>query len=269
MLERPIAKSERVDGMALYPMLSCADWSSIGHDLEDIASDWITATAVTDPLGDYDEALLQRSFHYVQPYKDHFIAEMTGPPETYVKKSHRQNARRALRKVEVEVCTDPMEHIDEWVALFDVLADRHRITGLRAFSRQSFAQQFCVPGMVMFRASVDGETVGLDLWYVDGDVAQGHLVAFNDKGYKNSASYATKWTLLLHFAERVRWVNFGGVPTATSSPDTGLEHFKRGWSNTTRKSYLCGCIFDDAAYQDLSRNIPDTSYFPAYRTGEL
>jgi hypothetical protein len=269
MLERSINNSAAVDGMGLYPLLCCTDWSAIGKDLDECGAAWITTTAVTDPLGDYDEALLRRNFDQVVPYKDHFIAEMTGPPESFVKKSHRQNARRALRNVVVEVCEDPMEYIDDWIMLFDVLTKKHGISGLRAFSRQSFGQQFCVPGMVMFRASVDGETVGLDLWYVDGDVAQGHLVAFNDKGYAHRASYATKWFLLLYFADRVRWVNFGGVADVAGSSTNGLEHFKRGWSNTTRKSYFCGRIFDEPAYRKLTRDLPETGFFPAYRAKDI
>jgi hypothetical protein len=269
MLERPIANSAKVDAMGLYPLLCCSDWSALRDDLDEYGADWVSATAVTDPLGDYDEALLRSSFDRITPYKDHFVAEMTGPPETFVTKSHRQNARRALRNIEVEVCVDPMEYIDDWIALFAVLTKRHGIAGLQAFSRESFAHQLSAPGMVVFRASMDGETVGLDLWYEDGDVAQGHLVAFNDNGYANRASYATKWTLLHYFADRVRWVNFGGVAGVDAAASSGLEHFKRGWSNTTRKSYLCGRIFDDASYQELTRDLTDTTFFPAYRAGEI
>ncbi len=268
MLERRIANSDRSDAMGLYPLLCCSDWSAVGDDLEGYGADWVSVTAVTDPLGDYDEAMLRRSFDRVQPFKDHFVAEMTEPPEIFVKKSHRQNARRALRKVDVEVCTDPMEYIDDWMDLWAVLTKKHAITGIRAFSRQSFVRQFSAPGMVAFRASLDGETVGLDLWYVDGDQAQGHLVAFNEKGYANSASYATKWTLLHYFYDRVRWVNFGGVAGIEGTGASGLEHFKRGWSNTTRKSYFCGRVFDDAVYRELTRDLPVTSFFPAYRAGE-
>ncbi len=268
MLQRPIANSGGVDAMGLYPLLCCRDWSALSADLDEYGVDWVSATAVTDPMGEYDVPLLQRSFDRVHPFKDHFIAEMTGPPESFVKKSHRQKARRALRDVEVEVCTNPIDHIEDWVTLFAVLTERHAITGLRAFSRQSFAHQLATPGMVVFRASVGGETVGLDLWYVDGDLAQGHLVAFNDLGYAHSASYATKWTLLHYFADRVRWVNFGGVAGAADSASNGLARFKSGWCNTTRKSYLCGRVFDDAAYRELTRGLPETTFFPAYRTGE-
>lgn len=269
MLERPIRDTGHVDAMGLYPLFCCADWSAIADDLEKTCTDWVTATVVTDPLGGYDESLLHRTFDRVTPYKNHFIAEMTSPPETFVSKSHRQNARRALRKVLVEVCDDQMAYIDDWVSLYEVLAKKHGVTGYRAFSRQSFARQLCTPGMIMFRASIDGETVGLDLWYVDGEVAQGHLAAFSEKGYANSASYATKWTLLNYFSNKVRWVNFGGLADASGKGAGGLEHFKRGWSNTTRMAYICGRVFDADAYGKLTRGQGDTTFFPAYRAGEF
>ena len=62
----------------------------------------------------------------------------------------------------------------------------------------------------MFEASAGGDVVGLDLWYVHGDVAYGHLAAFSDLGYGLGASYATKWAMLHHFSGRVRWVDLSG-----------------------------------------------------------
>ena len=123
----------------------------------------------------------------------------------------------------------------------------------------------------MFRASHAGETVGMDLWYVQGDVAQGHLVAMNDQGYRLRASYATKWELLHYFAGKVRWINFGGVPGMGLAAEPGLAHFKRGWSNTTRQAYFCGRVLDPDGYRDLEgrESSRGLDYFPAYRQGTL
>ncbi|WP_111414178.1 GNAT family N-acetyltransferase [Billgrantia lactosivorans] len=267
ILERAIPGAAARDAMGLYPLFCCRDWTALRRDLELEGARWVSLALVADPFGEYDRRLLERTFDIVQPYKEHFVADTSVPLEAFVSSSHRSNARRALRKVEVEVCEEPARFMDDWVALFDVLARRHDIHGLRAFSRAAFERQLRVPGLVMFRAVHGGRTVGLDLWYVQDDVAQGHLVAFNDEGYALSASYATKWTLLNYFAGRVRWVNFGGLP-GSADPSTGLGHFKRGWSNTTRKAYFCGSIFDHQAYERLAGSVPQTSFFPAYRAGE-
>ena len=270
LLEREIPGTALRDAMGLYPLLCCEDWAALPQDLEAAsAAGLVSVTAVTDPLGAYDEALLKSCFSRAAPYKEHFIADLTAPLESFVSKSHRQNARRALRKVSVEVCEEPLRYLDDWVELYGVLAQKHGITGLRAFSRESFEQQFQVPGLVMFRAADEDGTVGLDLWYVDGDAAQGHLAAFSDRGYAKSASYATKWTLLNHFAGKLRWVNFGGVAGAAGGQGGGLAHFKQGWSTTSRPTYICGRVFDEQAYRQLTRGLPETSYFPAYRGGEF
>lgn len=115
----------------------------------------------------------------------------------------------------------------------------------------------------MFLAIHEGRTIGLDLWYVQDDVAQEHLVAFSDEGYLLSASYATKWTSLNSFVGEARWVNFGGLPGSADEPERGLRHFKRGWANTTRKAYFYGRSFDRQAYDALSQCVPETSFFPA------
>jgi hypothetical protein len=228
----------------------------------------VSVVLVTDPFGDYDEHVLRRTFDHVVPYKEHFVADTVRPLEEFVSRSHRENARRALRKVTVEVCRNPSAYLNDWVDLYSVLAQRHGIRGLRAFSREAFAMQLRVPGLVMFRAIHAGETVGLDLWYLNGEVAQGHLAAFSEKGYSASASYATKWTVLNFFADKARWINFGGLAGSAGSSGAGLRHFKAGWSSTTRKTYICGRILNAPAYQELAAAKPDTAYFPAYRSGE-
>jgi len=272
LIERAIGRTGRHDVAGVYPLFCCRDWKALPEDLARHGLTWVSLAAVTDPFGDYDRALLDRAFDTVAPYKEHYVADMAVPLESFVSKSHRTNARRALRNVEVEVCPDPSARIDEWVDLYSVLVTKHEIRGLRAFSRAAFAKQLSVPGLVMFRAAHADRTVGLDLWYVQNDVAHGHLAAFSEDGYRLRASYATKWTLLTHFAANgVRWVNFGGLPGLPGSPGSdggGLGHFKQGWSNTLRMTYLCGRIFDGKAYDELTRGAPETSYFPAYRAGE-
>jgi len=268
VLEREIPDSDVRDAMGLYPLFCCEDWSALSRDLGDAGQSWISLAVVTDPLGEYDQTLLERTFDIVLAYKEHYIADTRAPLRDTVSRSHLSNARRALRKVDVEVCDDPASYVDDWVELFAVLAEKHAITGLRAFSRDAFTKQLQVPGLVMFRADRGGRTVGFDLWFVQDDIAQGHLVAFSEEGYALRASYATKWTLLNYFANRVRWVNFGGLPGVTDQLSAGLRHFKRGWSNTTKTAYFCGRIFDPKTYSLLSERVPETTFFPAYRAGE-
>jgi Acetyltransferase (GNAT) domain len=272
ILERQISGFSYQDAMGCYPLFSCQDWSQLQADLENLGDRLVSLSLVTDPFGEYDEAYLQKCFKdTVIPFKQHFTVDLSKPIDTIVSKSHRSTVRRAMQKVEVEWCPDPTLFLAEWIELFEVLRERHNITGIRAFSRTAFAKHLSLPGMVMFRAVSQGITVGLDLWYVQKDVAYGHLVAISPLGYRLRASYALKWYLLHYFVDKVRWLDLGGVSGANNHATKGLNDFKMGWSTGTQTVYLCGRIFDSKRYGEIvkAKGITATSYFPAYRVGEF
>ena len=117
VLERTIRNADARDAMGLYPLFCCRDWTVLKRDLDDQGARWVCIALVTDPFGDYDRALLHTTFDIVVPYKDHYVADTRVPLESFVSKSHRKNARRALNKVEVEVCPDPVSYVDDWIEL--------------------------------------------------------------------------------------------------------------------------------------------------------
>ena len=188
--------------MGCYPLFCCADWRWLSRDLATLADRLVSVVVVADPLGDHSPELLRGAFDLVIPYKDHYVVDTRRPLADFVNKSHRAHAMRALKAVSVEVCSDPLALIDEWERLYAVLAARHSIKGLRRFSRAAVEKQLAVPGMVMFTAVAEGKTVGLDLWYLQGDCAQGHLAAFDSTGYALRASYVTKWRALEFFSDK-------------------------------------------------------------------
>ncbi len=113
--------------------------------------------------------------------------------------------------------------------------------------------------------------VGLDLWYAQGEVATGHLVAVNDEGYALRANYGLKLFLLEYFKGRVRYVNLGGAAGLGEGGSDGLSAFKRGWTNTTRTTSLCARVYSPTLYSELvrTRGHAGANYFPAYRAGEF
>lgn len=64
--------------------------------------------------------------------------------------------------MDIEVCTDPVAHLDDWCRLYGELVMRKNITGICAFSRSAFEQQLVIPGTVLFRASEGEQTIALD-----------------------------------------------------------------------------------------------------------
>jgi hypothetical protein len=165
----------------------------------------------------------------------------------------------------------PLELLEDWTRLYSELIDRHDIRGVAAFSKASFARQLAVPGIVMLRATHDGATVAIHLWYAVGNVAYYHLAASDQKGYECSASYALMAFAADYFRDiGIRWLDLGagpGLSGPSSAGTDGLSRFKRGWSNTTRRAWFCGRILDRQRYQEATRSgsVPETRFFPAYR----
>ncbi len=273
ILKRSIPGTNQFDGMGCYPIFACQDWSALGTDLDQVADQLISLSLVTDPFGSYNRQDLAKLFTDIaNPYKEHFVVDLHRRPEDFVAAHHQRNAHKALRTVNVEICTEPIKYLDEWVSLYGNLIERHNIMGIARFSRDAFAKQLSIPGIVAFRAVVDAKTVGMLLWYVQGNVGYYHLGAYSPDGYKLNVSFALFWTLLDYFSSAgLQWLSLGAGAGITGDENDGLTRFKRGWSTGVRTAYFCGRIFDPDKYRKIIQfkgATQPTNYFPAYRFGE-
>ena len=261
------------DAMAIYPFL-CCDWPELAADLEEL-KDLVSITAVPDPFGDYDVELLKKAFPDClnEGYKIAEIADLNLPYEEFCSPSRRKAAVKALDKISIEVVADPQNHLDEWTRMYDELIDKHKIVGLRAFSKSAFEALLATPGLVYIRAVHEGQTVGVHTWMVQGDVAYAHLAAYDTSlGYKLYAPSALYWFAFGHFSGNVRWLFYGGSATgANESNQDKLRNFKKSWGSDVRPVYLCGRILQRDNYEMLSKEKLATcgGYFPAYRQGEF
>jgi hypothetical protein len=272
LLERPLAGGSSKDAMGCYPLFSCTDWSGLHADVDALAADLICVSLVTDPFGCYETADLRKCFtDRVIPYKAHFVADLRRPLAEVVTKHHRYYAERARALVEIERCDQPIQFLDEWLALYDHLIARHQLSGIKAFSRRAFSMQLTIPGLVMLRAIHAGQTVGAHLWYVQDEVAYSHLAAANALGYELQVAYALYWFAMETLADQAVWIDFGAGAGVSGDGTDGLSWFKKGWATETRPTYFCGRIFDRARYADAlaARGLDDSDYFPAYRRGEF
>ena len=272
VLEQDIPGFPYKDARGCYPLFSCLDWSKLSTDLEEMASEWVAVSLVTDPFGDYDQAYLQECFpDLVMPFKEHFVVDLGRPLEAFVSKHHQRNARKAFRKLSVIRSENPSKLVDEWVQLYTLLIERHKIKGIPAFSPKAFAQQLAVPGILAFLARYEGKTVGMVLWYLHGQVGYYHLGAYTPIGYELRASFALFWSAFEHFAANgAVWLNLGAGPGISTSVNDGLTAFKRGWSTGTRTAYFCGRILDTSRYLEILKvkGLHAAKYFPAYRKDE-
>lgn len=268
VIERSIPGSSYIDAMGCYPLFCCENWEAISRDLRTLASRLVSLVLVADPFGDYKETELRAAFDVVSPFKEHVVVDLHAPSQ--ISRHHRYYVRRAMRFVTVEVAKNVVAHSDKFADLYGTLVRSHDLEGIKAFSRQSLAQQMCVPGVVLFRAVQDDAVVGAHLWMVQRDVAYSHLLAMEARGYTVHASYALYETAIEHFRGKVRWLDLGSGAGAVENVDDGLYAFKKGWANDTRIAYLCGARLNHEVYRRLSPTISNhNSYFPAYRAGEL
>ena len=271
LLRRRIPGSSREDATGCYPVFACDRWDALQEDVRTLAGDLVSLTIVTDPFATIGPDSLRRCFDSVVPFKEHFVVDLKERAVNPVSRHHRRYAAKAFRALTIDRCDSPIEFLDEWVALFDLLVRKHHLRGMRAFSRQSFARQLTVPGVAMFRASKDGVTVGLHVWYAQSDVAYAHLGATSAEGSASMASYGLYAAAIDWFAPRVRWLSLGGAAGTAEKAGDGLAFFKRGWSTGTRPVYVCGRILDARGYADLTikRGSTGEDYFPEYRRGEF
>jgi hypothetical protein len=268
LLERVVPGSRDRDAMGCYPIFSTNHWPALGKDLADIGSRLVSVALVADPFGDYSRQQLSSWFDKVIAFKDHYVVDFS--TALLVSKHHAYYARRAAAAVRIEAGPPPENFVAEWTPLYESLVRRHRLTGIKAFSRAAFELQLSIPGMVVFRAIENDLLVGAHLWYEQHDVAYSHLAAASERGYELNCSYAVYAAVVEYFRPRVRWIDLGAGAGAAARQD-GLSRFKAGWSNGARTTYFCGRILNPKRYDALVQEFQKqgVNYFPAYRAGEL
>jgi hypothetical protein len=270
LIERTTPDGQHQDAMGCYPLFACSDWELLARDLDELAGRLVCVSLVADPFGPASVAPLEAAFDRVAPFKDHLVTDLREAPARTLSRSTRKNLATAMKACELEVCADPLAHLEEWLALYATLTRRHDIRGLKRFSRASFQKLLALPDLMLLRASVDGETVGLHTWMLAEGRAYGHLGATSELGYRTLAAYALYWYAIEVLKDRVTWLDLGAAP-GLGQGGSGLLDFKQRWATGTRPSYFCSRVYDRKRYDVLAaaENATATDYFPAYRAGEF
>jgi hypothetical protein len=270
VLVRPIAGTELTDAMGCYPLFCCQRWDRLEEDLAELGRDCVSLVLVADPFAPVGEAGLRRLFDHVILFKHHYVADLSKATRDFVSGKRYRSARSALRRFSVEVTTDARPWVDEWMALQQELDRRHALTGMHRLSREEVALLFETPGVVVFRASHQGETMGMHVEFVENGRAYAHLAAYSADGYHLNVSTALNVYELEYFRGRVDYIDWGGVAGHSDDPENGLGIFKARFSNARIPTFLCGRILDRRVYDELTsrRSKPRDNYFPAYRSGE-
>lgn len=274
LLKRPIENTGYFDGMGIYPLLCCHDWSALPDDLASLNKDLVSVSMVSDPCGNYTKNELQNYFSDICiPFKTHFITDLKKNIKTIVSKHHLRNVKKACSNVSVNVEYEPEQVLSKWNTLYCHLIQRHNIQGIAKFSETVFNAQFKTPGLTIFSATYEEEIVGMVLFIKTADIVYYHLGAYNAVGYQTKASYAIFWNAIEYFQSNgYSLLNLGGAAGISDNKNDGLSRFKHGWSSHQRLAYFCGKIFDRKAYDALvkkSSGIINENYFPLYRSGSI
>lgn len=263
---RPIPGTRLLDARTPYPfspLVRPRSRRDLYHGLEE--SGIVSLVVTTDALDD-DTEWYADIFDLARPYKAHFVIDRDRAPVRFTK-HHRYEIRKSDRLCETG--TVPLrDHMDEWCALYDNLAARHRLGDTHRFSRSYFEALARLPGFVAVAAMIGGRMVSCHIWAKVARRAYSHLSASSEEGYRHGAAYAVLAHAVGAFDD-CRLIDLGGVPDAADSP-CGLARFKKGFANGTRTNWICGSIVDPERYRSLTGEIPGErvagGYFPAYRS---
>jgi len=211
ILRRRVPQTSDEDGAGLYPLFCCADWRRLSSDVDALNGEIVSLVMVSDPFGDYDEALLGRSFpDLLRPFKRHYVVDLGAERDRVGSTHHRYYARWARRRIRVERANRPIDHLEEWTALYSEVLRLHAVTGIARFSLRSFERQLEVPGLTMFRAFEGDRVVGAQLWMIDRNIGFSHLTALDERGLRTRAAYALMAEAIAHFSGVVDWLDLGG-----------------------------------------------------------
>ena len=276
VLERVIPDCDHTDLMGPYPLFSCTDWAALGPAVSALkGQDWaktgpvlrpVSLTLVTDPFCPLETEALEAIFDLCRPLGHHHLIDLNRPLAP--SKHHRKKLRRAgPARIEAGPADPGLGPV--FATLYAGLAEKKGIRDLRRFDGPGLAAQLAVPGAHLVTAWEGEALIGTDLYYLQDRIAHAHLSAYAPEGYARSVSYPMIAAAHEHFAPLADWINLGGVP-AGEGEGGGIGHFKRGWTDVTRPTHLCGAVLDRGAYDRLSaERAPGTEWFPAYRAGEF
>lgn len=266
VLVRPIPNSTLFDASGLYPLFCYESARGLKNDFLGLEKEIVSFVGVTNPESSTDLSLLEEAFDSVHTYKSHFMVDLRSNLNSSISKHHLYYAKASLKKVVVEQCSNPLDHVDDWCSLYNHLVETRKLSSFHRFSRETISYHFGMSDLILFRAVHEGRVVAMHSWMITGDTAYSHLAASSAQGYQLMASYALYFKAIDYFRGKMRCINLGGCAGNQEKTD-GLWKFKKGWSTHSSMAFLCKKIFDRANYETLtnSLNKENSSYFPAYR----
>jgi Acetyltransferase (GNAT) domain len=268
LLVRAVPDTGFKDASGCYPFFSCTNWPAFASGIAGLPHDLLTVSMVLSPFCTLSEGKIGALFEAVRPLGEHYLIDLGAGAAPRPAKHHRRKLREARPGVEIAPIAEPAAALEDWVALYNVLVEKHSIKGIRRFSHAIFAKQLQVPGALLIGARKEGRLLGIDWYYQEADHVFAHLSAYSDEGYALSISYPMMAAAIDHFQGRASVIDLGGAPRLGAAK--GIADFKSGWATRTAPAYFCGKAPRLNDYLAMNGSIPpeEESFFPFYRRGD-
>lgn len=271
-IKRPVAGADAFDFAGPYPCVAVPDCRALAGDLQELRH--AGGTSVVFVTNAFDESAVARDLQDLTlcaPFKTHYLVKFAAPWRGNLSVHHVRGLRLARKAgLATRTFVASADYAATFWPLYKVLIERHDIADIQALSRDIIAAQCALPGMVAVEALDGADVIASSLWAHDESEAHLHLHAQMERAYDLRASFLLYEAALDYFSERVKQVDLGGGAGLLDDAQDGLSRFKRGWSNATARTYLCGEVLDPDRYRSLSqaRGATDSTYFPQYRAPE-
>ena len=156
-------------------LFACRDSTKLHEDLKKVNLDFVSPIVETYPLSGVAPAYLEHCLGVFKPYDIHCAVDLSYPLRCFIGTIHRKNARKSFDMMDVEVCHQPVQDLDERTGLYDNLNDKHNIKSLNAFSAKCFEICLRIRGITILGVRREDRIVLATLALVEYEVAHFHL----------------------------------------------------------------------------------------------
>jgi hypothetical protein len=265
LVKRPIPGANLYDAANCYPVFPFSKDIDFIKDIDTFKQHNIVSLVLVSDVFTQNACInLSNQFNYVIEYKPHYIIDLKVDEIKYTS-HHRQYVKKANQYCETKFIS-LKEYIDEWKELYNVLIEKHSLTGVHKFSKSFFAEIATLDKLYMIGAFIEKKLVSAMLWIEYDGFIYSFLGASSSEGYDKMCAYAVYDYSIKYFKEKkFTAIDLGGGAGVQKS-SAGLSFFKKGFSNKELYCYIYGMIIDHEAYINLSKDKNNTiKYFPLYR----